>query len=187
MLRHVPNAITASRGLAGPLVLWLVIQDAPATAFLLFTVAGLTDLIDGRLAARWGSNRALGAVLDPIADKVLLSSAWIGLGLAGRAAPWMAGTFVLRDLLVGVVWLTIARHGTRVSASRWGQLATSYEGTALGILMFPGPWLGVAWPTVGTAVGLAAMGAALISGAGYLRDRRVRPPGQDRPTDPRTP
>jgi len=175
MWRELPNLLTASRGLAGPVVLWLLAVGHLRAAFALFVVAALTDLVDGRFAAMSGANRELGRVLDPVADKILGTCTWIGLGASGLAAPWMAALFVLRDVLVAVAWLVLATgRGVTLSSSRMGQLSTSFEGTAMGLLLFHGPFLGVHWPSVGTWVGLAAIVTASASAAGYLADRRVR-------------
>lgn len=175
MWREWPNLMTASRGLVGPVVLWSAATSHPRLAFSLFTLAMLTDLVDGRFAAMTGANRALGRVLDPVADKILGTCAWIGLGLSGLAAPWMVALFIARDVIVGLIWILLAtRHGVKLTSSRVGQVSTSFEATAIGLLLFHGPFLGVHWPSVGTIVGLSAIVTALASGAGYLADRRVR-------------
>lgn len=171
--RHLPHLVTVSRGLAGPVVVWLRLSGDDALAFALFVVAMLTDLIDGRLAAAWGADRALGALLDPAADKVLGACAWAALWVSGGCPPWLAGFFLARDVVFGVGWLWLAGGGVRLTSSRLGMVATSYEATAIGLLLFPLPWFGVHWGSVGTWIGLAAMTLALGSAATYLVDRRT--------------
>lgn len=152
-----------------PVVWWLETTGAHAAAFSVFTLAMATDLVDGRLAARLGSNRALGRILDPASDKLLAICAWLALWSTGRAAPWMVGAFVGRDLVFGLVWWRLARRGVRLSSNRWGQVATSFEGTAIGLLLWPWPTFDVHWPTVGTVVGLSAWACILLSLPAYLR------------------
>lgn len=182
MLRHLPNAITLSRGLLAPVIGALEIQGHHAAAFWLFTTAMATDLFDGALARRWGSNRDIGRVLDPASDKVLGTLTWIALWSSGRAAPWMSLGFVARDLIFGVGWLFIARQGRPIRASRAGQVATSFEGTALGLLLWPYPTLGIHWASVGTWVGLTAAAWVIGSLAGYLLELRQPRRGQDTPS-----
>lgn len=181
MLRFVPNAITIGRGLCGPLVLWLMlVADEPWVAFWVFAVAMMTDLFDGVLAQRWGSDRALGMFLDPLADKVLGASAWIALWARGWAPPWLVIPLLTRDLVVAVGWRLARRKGSLWTASRLGQVATSYEGSALGILLFHGPWLGVRWPVVGAVIGMFGLALSLLSAAGYA----LKGPPPPEPTAP---
>lgn len=169
MLRALPNLVTASRGLCGPVVLVLLIgTDQPWAAFWVFAVAMWTDLFDGWLASKLGSDRELGALLDPLADKTLATCAWIGLWARGWAPTWLVGPLILRDVLVAVGWRVVRSRGITWRPSKLGQLATSYEGSALGILMFHGPWLDVDWPVVGATVGLCALACSVGSALGYL-------------------
>jgi cardiolipin synthase len=76
-------------------------------AFLVFLLAGLSDAADGFLAKRYGWNTELGAYLDPIADKALLVSIYVTLGLAGHLPVWLVIAVVSRDILiVGAVVLS---------------------------------------------------------------------------------
>lgn len=187
MLRAIPNLITAGRGLCGPVVLWLMlVADQPWVAFWVFAVGMMTDLFDGWLAQRWGSDRELGMFLDPLSDKVLGASTWIALWARGWAPPWLVIPLLTRDVVVAVGWRLARRKGSLWTASRLGQVATSYEGAALGILLFHGPWLDVRWPVVGATVGLFGLTGSLLSAIGYAVNgppppapRVMGPPAQD--------
>jgi cardiolipin synthase (CMP-forming) len=103
---NIPNALTLARIFAVPLLVWLIIDQEMFAAFLLFMLAGLSDGADGYLAKRFGWHTELGAYLDPIADKALLVSIYVTLGLAGHLPVWLVIAVVSRDvLIIGAVLL----------------------------------------------------------------------------------
>lgn len=90
-----------------PLVVWLMLDGRMETAFILFLVAGITDALDGYLAKRYGWQTELGAYLDPIADKALLVSIYVVLGLFSYVPVWLVLAVVSRDILiVGAILLS---------------------------------------------------------------------------------
>lgn len=104
---NLPNSLTLGRIVSVPLVVWLIIDHEMLAAFLLFLLAGLSDAADGYLAKRFGWHTELGAYLDPIADKALLVSIYVTLGLAGHLPVWLVIAAVSRDILiVGAVVLS---------------------------------------------------------------------------------
>ena len=104
---NIPNSLTLGRIVLVPLVVWLIIMHEMYPAFLLFLLAGLSDAADGFLAKRFGWDSELGAYLDPIADKALLVSIYVTLGLAGHLPVWLVIAVVSRDILiVGAVVLS---------------------------------------------------------------------------------
>src|ERR1700733_2788832 len=110
-LVNLANVVTFGRLCAVPLAFWLVLDHRIADAFLLFVVAGLSDALDGWLARRYGSN-AIGALMDPVADKALLVTMYITLATVGALPDWLAILVVFRDLLIvgGVVALAVIGH-----------------------------------------------------------------------------
>ncbi len=103
---NIPNTLTLGRILLVPLLVWLIIDQKMLAAFLLFMAAGLSDAADGYLAKRYGWHTELGAYLDPIADKALLVTIYVTLGLAGHLPVWLVLAVVSRDILiVGAVML----------------------------------------------------------------------------------
>lgn len=161
------TAVTATRGLLGPVVASLVLRDEGFAAFWVFVFAICTDFVDGWAARRWGSPPGLGDWMDPVADKLLTCFAWVALGAHGWAPWWLAGPSVGRDVLVVTGWSLLRSRGRTWRASALAQIATAYQGTALAILLFHGPWLDVHWPSVGTVLGTAGFLlslAALLAG-----------------------
>jgi cardiolipin synthase len=96
----IPNFITIARLISVPLVVWLMIADRFEEATILFVLAGISDAADGFIAKRFGAASELGAYLDPIADKALLVSVFVTLGLKGILPPWLIVLVVSRDLFI---------------------------------------------------------------------------------------
>lgn len=166
MVRHVPNAITITRGCCGPLVAWLLLGSlAHFAAFWVFLAAMATDLLDGWVARRLNAFHPAGLWLDPLSDKVLTDTSWIALGWVGFAPVWLCAAMVARDAIILLVWAWILATGSRL---RWsptpaGQTMVAFEGVALCVLLFHGPWLDVHWPTVGTILGGISLALSFVS------------------------
>lgn len=105
------NIVTFGRLCAVPLAFWLVLEHRLSEAFFLFMAAGISDAVDGWLARRYGGN-AIGAVMDPVADKALLVTMYVTLAAIGVIPVWLAILVVFRDLLIvgGVIVLGILGH-----------------------------------------------------------------------------
>lgn len=95
-----PNMITLGRLAAVPGTIWLILQERLDMAFLLFLAAGLSDGLDGWLARATQSHSALGALLDPVADKALLVSVYVTLAATGVLPDWLAILVVFRDIVI---------------------------------------------------------------------------------------
>ena len=103
MATDLPNLLTLSRIAAIPVLAALMLARTPGADFaacLLFSAAAVTDWLDGKLARARGATSDLGRMLDPIADKLLLVSCYVTLGLKGLAPLWLVGAIVLRDLVI---------------------------------------------------------------------------------------
>lgn len=99
-LNWLPNAITLLRiVLVGPVV-WLIIRGDYAYALLLFFVAGFSDGVDGFLAKKFGWRTRFGALIDPLADKLLVACAFISLVYAGLAPLWLGVLVIARDIVI---------------------------------------------------------------------------------------
>jgi len=106
-LLNIPNGITVFRIFLVPVVIWLIISDQMQWAFFALFLAGITDALDGYLAKKFGLLTELGAYLDPLADKALLVSIYIVLGLSGHLPVWLVIAVVSRDLLIiGAIMLS---------------------------------------------------------------------------------
>jgi len=97
---NLPNLITIARILLVPVVVWAITAGEMRVAFLLFLLAGLSDAVDGFLAKRLGMTSNLGAHLDPLADKVLIVSIYVALGITEAVPRWIVILVVSRDILI---------------------------------------------------------------------------------------
>lgn len=103
---NIPNIITLGRLMAVPVTVWLILNNLILAAFGLFVIAGISDAIDGFLAKRWDQETEIGKYLDPLADKALLVSIYITLGVQGYLESWLVIMVVFRDvMIVGAVIL----------------------------------------------------------------------------------
>ena len=125
------NQLTLLRMFLIPAFVVLVIERELGWALLVFAVAGVTDMLDGIIARRSGQKTTLGAWLDPMADKLMLVSAFVvltipGLGLANRLPIWLTALVISRDVCivvtVAIVNLAVGRRTFR--PSMFGKVAT---------------------------------------------------------------
>ena len=108
----VPNALSALRLLGVPLFLWLLLgPQADLWALVVLAVSGFTDWADGVLARRLGQTSRLGALLDPLADRLYILAALVGLVLRHVIPLWLAVALVGRDVVLGVVLIFVRRAG----------------------------------------------------------------------------
>ena len=96
----LPNLITLARILSVPVMVWAIASDQMTIAFVLFVAAGISDGVDGFLAKRFGMATEVGAYLDPLADKVLIVSIYVSLGVVEAIPRWLVILVVSRDLLI---------------------------------------------------------------------------------------
>jgi cardiolipin synthase (CMP-forming) len=96
----IPNLITLGRILLVPVVVWTIMAGEMRIAFVLFLAAGISDAVDGYLAKRFGMATELGAYLDPLADKAMLVSIYVALGIAEAAPGWLVILVVSRDIMI---------------------------------------------------------------------------------------
>ncbi|MCJ1375501.1 hypothetical protein MMC20_006738 [Loxospora ochrophaea] len=97
----VPNLLTFSRLLCAPLIGWLVLHDLHGWAVGLFAYAGATDLVDGWIARKWQLQTVVGTVIDPMADKTLMTVLTVSLAYQGSMPVWLAAVILSRDVLLG--------------------------------------------------------------------------------------
>ena len=86
--------------MAVPVTVWLILNNFILVAFGLFVIAGVSDALDGFLAKRWDQETEMGKYLDPLADKALLVSIYITLGVQGHLESWLVIMVVFRDLMI---------------------------------------------------------------------------------------
>ncbi|KUJ11783.1 cardiolipin synthase-like protein [Mollisia scopiformis] len=98
----VPNILTFSRLVAAPVIGYLVLHDYHAWAVGLFAYAGITDLVDGYIARRWNLQTVVGTVIDPMADKTLMTILTVCLAIKGALPVWLAAIILGRDVGLGI-------------------------------------------------------------------------------------
>jgi cardiolipin synthase len=98
--RDIPNIITVFRFLLVPPVVWLMLNQRFGAALIVFGIAGFSDALDGYLAKRYNWTSRLGGLLDPLADKLLLLSAFITLAWLHWIPLWLVSLVILRDLII---------------------------------------------------------------------------------------
>ena len=117
----VPNALSLLRLFMVPIVVALLLGGADGLAAALFVLAALTDFLDGRIARRGGPTR-LGRILDPVADRLMLSSVAVVLAMRDLLPAWAVAILVGRDLLTLVGSLVV---GSKIRVNRVGKAATA--------------------------------------------------------------
>ncbi len=96
----IPNLVTLGRILLVPVVIWAITAGEMRIAFILFVAAGISDAVDGFLAKRFGMTTELGAYLDPLADKAMLVSIYVALGIIEAIPRWLVILVVSRDIMI---------------------------------------------------------------------------------------
>jgi cardiolipin synthase len=166
----LPNLITLARLLSVPIIVWLVLTDALTAALVLFALAGLSDAVDGFIAKRFDQESILGAMLDPIADKAMLVSLFVTLGLAHHLPAWIVILVVFRDaMIVGgfLFWTALGQQHIRPDPLIISKINTAAQIglilVTLGKLAF-----GIDDYSLGLALTYIVGATTLLSGAAYL-------------------
>ncbi|XXG96696.1 hypothetical protein Hte_002986 [Hypoxylon texense] len=98
----VPNILTFSRLVAAPFIGYAIVHDAHVWALSLFAYAGISDLLDGWIARRWKLQTVVGSVVDPMADKILMTVLTVSLAYGGALPMWLAVIILGRDVGLGI-------------------------------------------------------------------------------------
>ena len=138
-------------------------------AFVIFAVAAITDQLDGRIARSWGLVTDFGKLADPIADKLLIGAALVGLSVLGVIPWWITSVILVREIGVTLLRFWVVRHGV-IAASQGGKLKTLLQSIAIGLLVLPLPgpvftgamWLLYAAVVVTVVTGLDYVWRALV-------------------------
>jgi cardiolipin synthase (CMP-forming) len=158
----LPNALTLLRLLAIPVVLLLLIADRDHLAVTVFVLAAITDFLDGIVARRWGGTSYLGAALDPVADRLMLSSVAVVLAIRGILPFPIVAILVGRDVFALVGSLTF--HGN-IKVNKVGKVATAVLMASVAVIMYRP---GATGEIVGEIMFYSGLGLSLIAGALYV-------------------
>ena len=172
-----PNQLTLFRIAAVPIIIILMLfpnRICTLIAGLLFSAAAITDYLDGFLARKRGLVTTLGKVMDPVADKLLVSSAFIMLTSLGWVPAWMACIIIGRELAVTGLRNIIAEKGEDLSASSLGKYKTGFQIAAIIPLMIHFPFFGLNVQVIGNLFLWGALIFTIWSGADYfIRSRSL--------------
>lgn len=181
MIFNLPNGLTFLRLILAPLIVVLLVDGAFSWALLLFLLAAITDGLDGFLARSRRERTEFGRVLDPVADKILLGSAFFTLAFLGRLPLWLVVIAVGRDLvlMVGscILYFTNGRLGYPPSAI--GKLTTGLQ-----ILTVLAAMTIVAGDAVLSPVIWATGAVTILSGLDYVYRGAVELISRSRNTSP---
>lgn len=176
-LNWLPNAISMMRiALVAPILI-LILNGSFGWALALFWLAGFSDGVDGYLAKRFSWHTRLGALLDPIADKLLVAGLFITLAYTGDIPVWLAATVILRDLVIvaGAIAYNFLVRPVQGEPTRISKLNTALQ---LLFLLFVISRAGFGWPDEIsiTVLGASVLITVVISGIDYVLSwsRRAR-------------
>jgi len=155
---NLPNTLTIARIFFVPILVAVLVQERiilhwngavitnDVVALIIFWVAAATDLLDGHLARRWGQVTTIGTLLDPIADKLLVSAALISLVQVRVVPGWLVVLLVGREFAVSGLRSIAAVEGYTIKASELGKTKTFWQVLAISLLMISihRPWV-VKW------------------------------------------
>ncbi len=170
------NLLTLLRILVIPVVVLLLYvpdgRDIPffrsVVAMILFTVAMFTDLFDGYIARRYGMVTALGKLLDPLADKLLVCAAMVMLIPSGRVPAWIVAVIVAREIGVTALRGAASTEGLVIAASSLGKAKTVLLSIGVGALILNYPVFGIDIHLLGMAFLLAGLVLTAWSGLDYF-------------------
>lgn len=165
---NIPNLITVIRILLVPLLAWFILHKQHGPALLIFVVAGISDALDGLLARLLNQRTRLGSLLDPIADKALLTTSFLVLALTGIIPLWPALVVLARDLtiLTGVALLMGRNSKLEISPTRTGKLTTFVQISTVAAVLGADLWPEVA--TFGDYLLIATLAVTIVSWLQYL-------------------
>ncbi len=168
---NIANLLTGTRIAAVPGFVATLLHDQGLdaswriAAFLIFVIAVATDRLDGELARRRGLVTNFGKIADPIADKLLIGSALIGLSILSEVAWWVTVVILVREVGITVLRLVVLRRLV-ISASRGGKLKTFLQGAAISLYLLPlTGWMQF---VAGFLLALAVV-VTVVTGFDYLR------------------
>lgn len=160
---NLPNRLTLFRLLLVPVFTFAVLLDVPGGAYVgavVFALASITDGLDGYIARTRNQVTKFGKLMDPIADKLLVTAALLCLVQLGKMTAWPALAIIGREFAVSGLRMIAASEGIVISASQWGKLKTMSQIVAVLALLLEAGWAN--WFLWFTVV------ATVISGVDYF-------------------
>jgi CDP-diacylglycerol--glycerol-3-phosphate 3-phosphatidyltransferase len=168
---NLPNLLSVFRILTVPLIVVCLFWPSPLASFfaaLIFGIASITDLLDGYIARYQKSETAIGKLLDPLADKLLINSALIMLIPLGRVPAWMVVLIVAREVAVTGLRGIASIEGLVIAASSWGKAKTIFQTFALIGLLLHYEYFRIDFHLLGMILMWIALAITLWSGFDYF-------------------
>lgn len=172
---NIANVVTMGRIALVPFFAFVLLVDGGGSvvwrliATAVFVLAALTDKVDGYLARRHNLVTELGALLDPIADKLLIGTALVILSAFGELTWWITVIILVRELGITALRFVLLRSATTLPVSRGGKLKTVLQSVAIAIYVLPLSEL-PAWAHVIAAIVMGlAVSLTVLTGADYVR------------------
>ncbi len=168
---NLPNKLTVARVILIPFFVFFLLFDPSNTTFkwvalAIFIIASLTDMLDGKIARKYNLITDFGKFMDPLADKLLVCSAMIGLIELGRIPAWIVIIIIAREFVISGFRLIAADNGRVIAASYWGKFKTTFQ-MIMVILMIAN--LPIGWLQVLTQIIMwIALALTIISLIDYL-------------------
>lgn len=137
LVRSVPNAITVVRGLAIPLIAWLLAEQRYLAAFWTLVASAVSDLTDGQIARRYNARTRFGEIADPVTDKLTMLTVAVALAWQGLLPLWLAAAIVVRDIVIVAGALAYHRYvgPVEMSPTRLSKLNTALEFVVLATVL----------------------------------------------------
>ena len=165
---NAPNGLTALRMVLVPVFAWVLLSHPHDDSWrwmaaLIFVIASITDIVDGKVARKYGLVTRFGKLWDPIADKTLTGMALVGLSIIGELPWWITIVILVREWGITLLRFLILKYGV-MAANRGGKLKTVTQSIAIVMYLLPLPsWLHV----VGVVVMWVALILTVLTGLDY--------------------
>ena len=165
----IPNLFTFLRIALTPVIVWLLANGHYLAGGWTFGAAAFTDLVDGFLARRFGMSSDTGQYLDPIADKILLTSVYIGLAAVGAVERWIVYTVFARDLWILLLSGIALKFTTfrDLKPNFWGKANTFVQIAAVVAVMAANAYFNSTLTAVGGGLMYLVAAFAFVSGGAY--------------------
>lgn len=171
-MRHIPNILSGFRILLVPLFAWQMTAGNAAAAAGILILSGVTDMLDGMLARKFGWITQLGKVLDPAADKLTQVTVCIMLAIHLRRYWWLFAILLLKELVMLILGGGLLKKGVKLDGAKWfGKITTVlFYVTMTAIVLFPGMPHALTVTLLAATV-LSAVASALLYIPEYRRYR----------------
>jgi CDP-diacylglycerol---glycerol-3-phosphate 3-phosphatidyltransferase len=178
---NVPNAISFFRVVLVPVLMAFLLADiknGDLFALAVFVLAAASDSLDGYLARRFRQTTALGAFLDPLADKLLVAAALLSLIQLNYLSAWVAMVVLAREFAVTGLRMVAAVQGTVIAASKWGKAKTASQMLAIAVLIVEPRWItphvNLRGPHISWYLVMLMLVLTVVSGVDYFLHARGR-------------